>query len=293
MPETGFHGVRVLALESRRAVEIATLIRNAGGEPLVAPAMREAPLHARSGEPPEGSSHPEALAFAAALSRGEFDWVIFLTGIGVRALAAAVADRDGFLADLRRTRVAVRGSKPAAVLREFQVPVAVAAAEPSTWRELIVALDTAPGAVLAGARVAVQEYGAANPELIAALTERGARVRSVPVYRWALPEDERPLRDAARALAEGRVEVALFTNAVQVMFLFQVAEREGGADALARGLRSTVIASIGPTTSAELQRRGCPPDLEPSHPKMGLLVRETAAAAAKLLEAKRLAKRPR
>ena len=36
--------MRVLALESRRAVEIETLIRTRGGDAFVAPSMREIPL---------------------------------------------------------------------------------------------------------------------------------------------------------------------------------------------------------------------------------------------------------
>ena len=39
-----FEGKRVLALESRRAPEIAELIRRQGGEPFVAPSMREVPI---------------------------------------------------------------------------------------------------------------------------------------------------------------------------------------------------------------------------------------------------------
>ena len=36
-----FHGARVLSLESRRAAEMAELIRKQGGDPFVAPSMRE------------------------------------------------------------------------------------------------------------------------------------------------------------------------------------------------------------------------------------------------------------
>ena len=39
-----FAGLRVLSLESRRSGEMAELIRKHGGEPVVAPSMREVPL---------------------------------------------------------------------------------------------------------------------------------------------------------------------------------------------------------------------------------------------------------
>ena len=37
-------GLRVVSFESRRAAEMAKLIQNYGGQPLVAPSMREVPL---------------------------------------------------------------------------------------------------------------------------------------------------------------------------------------------------------------------------------------------------------
>ena len=43
---------------------------------------------------------------------------------------------------------------------------------------------------LEGKRVAVQEYGVSNPDLIAGLEARGALVFPVPVYRWALPKNQ-------------------------------------------------------------------------------------------------------
>jgi uroporphyrinogen-III synthase len=47
------------------------------------------------------------------------------------------------------------------------------------------------------------------------------------------------------------------------------------------------VASIGPTTSEALEEFGIKPDLEPSHPKMGFLVQETAQQAAAILAKKR------
>jgi uroporphyrinogen-III synthase len=193
-----FGGLRVLVAESRRAREMAALVTTYGGEPLSAPAMREVPL----------ASNTEAVAFADGLSRGDFDLVVLLTGVGTRALVAVVeavrGDREAFLAALRRTRVVARGPKPVAVLRELEVPVWMTAPEPNTWRELLAALDARRGELaLDGLRVAVQEYGVANPELLAGLESRGARVTRVPVYQWALPEDLEPLRAAIRAVTAG------------------------------------------------------------------------------------------
>ena len=281
---SGFTGLRVLALESRRAAELAKLISTYGGEPVVAPAMREVPL----------DSNTEALSFAEALLAGQFDMVIFLTGVGTRALLSVAETkhpRDAFLAALRRLKVVPRGPKPIAVLRELGITPALMVPEPNTWRELLEALDEAqkslPDFHLKGARIALQEYGVSNPELIRGLGDRGAVVTRVPVYQWALPEDVAPLESAVRELAAGKIDAVLFTTGVQVAHLFHVARDMNLEQPMLQGLRWAVVASIGPTTSEELQEKGIPPDLEPSHPKMGFLVKETAERAGALLRRKR------
>ena len=260
---------------------MATLVARYGGQPLSAPALREVPL----------DSNTEAVAFIEALLRHEFDLVVLLTGVGTRALLAVV-DRRGaraaFLEALASTKIAARGPKPVAVLRELGLAPWVTAPEPNTWREVLAALDgKAPELTLRGAQVAVQEYGAANPQLLDGLRERGAQVVSVPVYRWALPEDVEPLRAAARAVAEGAVDVAIFTTATQVVHLLKVAGELGLEAHVRSGLALMVIASIGPTTSEELREQGMTIDIEASHPKMGFLVREAADRAQDVLRTKR------
>lgn len=282
MPD--FAGLRVLALESRRAAELAKLISNYGGDPVVAPAMREIPL----------DSNTEALSFAEALLAGKFDIVIFLTGVGTRAVLSVAEtkySRDEFIAALKRTRVVPRGPKPIAVLRELGVTPALNVSEPNTWRELLQSLDDAEKSSadlrLRGARIALQEYGVSNPELIAGLTERGATLTRVPVYQWALPEDLAPLKAAIQELASQKIDTVLFTTGIQAAHLFQVAAEMKLEGAMRQGLLRAVVASIGPTTSEELRRHGIWPDVEPSHPKMGFLVKEAAVQAAALLSKKR------
>ena len=275
----GLQGLRVVSLESRRAMEMAQLIRGHGGEPIQAPAMREVPL----------SDQHEALAFGAALLAGGWDAMILLTGVGTRALIAALATRwpkDEVARALGRLPLVCRGPKPVAALREVGLVPALVVPEPNTWRDLLSALDR--GLPVAGKRVAVQEYGARNEELLAGLRGRGARVTPVPVYGWALPEDLGPLRAAIHQMAAGKADVALFTSAQQVGNLFQVAADLGSAEALRAALRrGMVVASIGPVCTEALRAHGVEPDLHPEHPKMGHLVAVVARQAADLLGHKR------
>ena len=276
MPMTNFQGLTVLTLESRRGQEMIKLIQTYGGKALHAPAMREVPL----------ASNAEALKFVDALFAGEINIVIFLTGVGARALASVVEGVhpvEKFLQALRKTSVIARGPKPLAVLREWKVPVALTAPEPNTWREVLQSIDNAKQD-LRGKHVAVQEYGVSNPELLSGLRERGALVTRVPIYQWDLPEDTGPLLVAIDAIVAGQVDVALFTTGVQIQHLFQIAEQAGKKDALKTGLHRIVKASIGPTTSDVLRSYSLLVDLEASHPKMGFLVKEAAEQAAVLLQ---------
>jgi uroporphyrinogen-III synthase len=275
-----FNGLRVLSLESRRAKEIEKLIRTYGGDATVVPSMREVGLE----------SNGEVLEFAAGLLRGEYDLVIFLTGVGVRTMLELVQsrfDREEFLAALRKVKTAARGAKPASALRELKIPVHILSEEPSTWHEMMRAIDEELGSSVGEMRVAIQEYGASNPELLTELSSRSRSLTKVPVYQWALPEDLEPLQQCVLALANGTIDVVLFTTSVQVIHLFQVAEQVGMASRLRDALRSIVVLSIGPTTSEELAHYDIQADFEPSRPKMGFLVNEAAQYSARLLDEKR------
>lgn len=259
-----FQNARVLSFESRREKEMAELIRINGGEPFIAPALIEVPIEENS----------EALKFVDRLYAGEFEIMIFLTGVGARLLAKIIAARDGeerFLDALRRLTIVARGPKPMAVLREWNIPVAVAVPEPNTWRELLEAVRDK-----AGKRVAVQEYGRPNQELVDGLQAQGRSVTSVPVYQWRLPANTAPLARAVSELVNGKFEVSLFTTGVQVEHFLDFAQQQELQTQARDALQRTFIGSIGPTCSEALRERGLTPALEPSHPKMGILVREAA-----------------
>jgi uroporphyrinogen-III synthase len=74
---------------------------------------------------------------------------------------------------------------------------------------------------------------------------------------------------------------------VQVVHLWQIVREMHLEAEVKRGLARMAIASIGPSTSEELRRHGLAPDVEPSHPKIGFLVRELAEQSAAVLRSKR------
>lgn len=259
----GFSGARVALVEGRMSDELAGLVRRHGGEPYAVPAVRESTLDCSE----------QVTALMASLLSDQVEVVIFSTGSGVTTLFQEV-DRIGRLPELlvalQRVTTVCRGPKPAAVLRRHGVPVSLIAPEPHTTSELLAVMADLE---LTGRDVMLVHYGDRNVALAEALQARACRLAELSLYEWQLPEDTAPLQDLIRDLIAGRLDAIAFTSQVQVRHLFQVAADLGQVDTLAHALNGrTVVAAVGPTCAAALQRLGVTPDVVPEHPKMGHLV---------------------
>ena len=259
-------GKTIAITEARRAAELASLITKLGGVPYSAPAVREIPRRDLA----------PALEALARISRGEVSMILFLTGVGTRAffdLAAEKGKRDLLLAALGKMVVVARGPKPAAALREAGVRLDLAPKEPTSegLMQAIVGRD------VEGKLVAVQLYGDDNPVLVEGLRARGAAVLEIPLYEWALPEDQGPLIRLIRDLLDGKIDVLAFTSSPQIRHLFAVADQLGQRVELARALRDqTVVAVIGPVCQAALAEQGIVPRIQPDKGTMGALVHAIA-----------------
>jgi len=276
--KTNLAGLKIVSFESRRAKEIAELVRRYGGQPITAPSMREIPL----------GENQAALEILPQLEAGQLDLLILMTGVGTRTLNELLLTRYSQAqigAALRKSRLVTRGPKPVAVLKELGVQPDITVPEPNTWREVLAAIEQTVD--LQGKRIALQEYGIPNPELVAGLQRRGASVETFAFYKWALPEDIGPLRAAIKKISNGEADVALFTNGAQVDHLFQVAIEDGAEEDLRRALKTIVVGSVGPVCTEVLHQFGVEPDIEPEHPKMGSLIADVAASARNVLARKR------
>ena len=277
MATTGFQGLTVAAFESRMAAEMARLIERHGGKPLVAPALREIPL----------TDNSAALRFGEELLRDGLDVLVLMTGAGTTALFDVLGTRHSqsdLAAALKHTLLIARGPKPVAALKALGFQPTLTVPEPNTWMDVVSTLDA--HRPVNGLRVAVQEYGVSNLELLEALKERGAQVTPVPIYRWALPEDTAPMKHALSQIMAGQVQVMLITNAAQMDHVIQLAEQEGQTAPFKQACKRLVLASIGPTASERIRSHGLSVDFEPSHGKMGILVKETSEQAQRLLAVK-------
>jgi uroporphyrinogen-III synthase len=79
-------------------------------------------------------------------------------------------------------------------------------------------------------------------------------------------------------LRAGRFKAVIFTTGVQIDHVLEFAQQQGKRAEVLHALTKTFIASIGPTCTESLIAHGITPALEPSHPKMGVLVREAGLA---------------
>src|SRR5439155_25935405 len=107
-------GRTIAFLEARRSQEMAQLVERRGGTPYVAPALREVST----------ADSAEVHTWIRDLVAQRFDVVIFLTGVGCRAIleaAAADGQLDAALEALATARVVARGPKPAYVLKQHDV----------------------------------------------------------------------------------------------------------------------------------------------------------------------------
>ncbi|MBI2911618.1 MAG: uroporphyrinogen-III synthase [Chloroflexi bacterium] len=269
-------GRTVAILEARRSEELAGLIERHGGRAYRAPAMREVPL----------ANTEDVSAFLERLASGSLAAMIFLTGVGCRALLEAAAERailTEVLAALEHTQVAARGPKPLAVLRQYGVRVDLVPPEPNTTRELLEGLAAWP---LAGQTVGVQLYGAPNSELRSGLEALGAHVEEIALYRWDFAADAGPVLRLLAELRSGGIDVLAVTSQNQVRNLFALAEACGQEEALREALNGPVlVAAVGPVCRGAFVDRGVKVDIEPEHPKMGHLVLAIGAHLVRLFGA--------
>ncbi len=111
---------------------------------------------------------------------------------------------------------------------------------------------------------------------------------AISIYRWTLPDDLGPLREAVHRIAERECDVVVFTTSIQLVHLLEVAGQMGRAGEVRRALaEDLVVASVGPIMNTALADYGVEPDIVPAHPKMGILVRAAAEMAASVLARKR------
>jgi uroporphyrinogen-III synthase len=237
---------RTIALaEGRQLEELVQMLEKEGATALRCPMLSI--LDAPDDTP--------VLAWLDRLQAGAFDWVILLTGEGLRRLLTC-ADRHGrreaVLTALAKTRTIIRGPKPGKALKEVGLTATVTAQAPTT-DGVIASLR---GVDLQGLTVGVQLYNESNPPLEQFLRDAGATPVTVQPYIYAPAADAERIGEIIQQMADGKVAAIIFTSSPQIDRLFEVAQEQNATDLLRQGLAKTLVAAVGPLVQEHLQKHG-------------------------------------
>jgi uroporphyrinogen III methyltransferase/synthase len=237
--ERPLFGKRIVVTRSReQARELVDALENLGAQAIEAPTFRMLP-----------PDDPEAVERVAA-SLQSYSWVIFESANAVARFLSVLLRGPGDLRALGSVslcaigpstaeQLVAHGLKPDVVIPEFRaegVSETIAAKRPIT-----------------GERVLVVRPEHLRDVLATELTERGAQVTDLIVYRSATESADSPaVQDLYRRLLDGAIDAVTFTSPSAVGRLVSLIGEEQAVDLL----NITVIAAIGPVTAAAAAELG-------------------------------------
>lgn len=224
---------------------------------VLAARLREAGADVRMLPVVEHHPAPDPAALEAALAHlREFHWVAFTSARAVEAVCRYAAWRAWPWATATRPRVAAVGPVTRAALLARDVSVEVCPDAPGA-RALAQAMIATEGGALSGLAVFWPRSNIARPDFEEALLAAGAVVVS-PVAYCTVPARPSNLVAVLADLDAGRVGCVVFLSPSGAANLAAV--MPGGTLSALAG--RTLVASVGPTTSAALADLGAPAALE-------------------------------
>jgi uroporphyrinogen-III synthase len=240
-------GCSIALAEGRQLEELAKMLEAEGATILRYPMLS---IHDAPDETP-------VLAWLRELIENRFDYVILMTGEGLRRLLG-FADRAGIRAEViaafGRTRLIARGPKPVKEIKEIGLTPFKIATAPTT-DGVIATLRILP---IHGQTIGAQFFVETNPPLADFIAAAGATMVSVLPYVYAPASDSERIGELIGRLGRGEVSVLVFTSSPQIDRLYEVAGEQNRLDELARGLQQTRVAAVGPIVAETLQKRGAP-----------------------------------
>jgi uroporphyrinogen III methyltransferase/synthase len=225
-------GKRVLVTRSReQASALSQQLRELGAEPLEYPAIEIAP-------PKDIAPLDEAIARLPT-----YDWLIFTSANGVRALVDRMSEKGTDIQALARPKIAAIGPATAQALAGYGLRVDYLP-EVYTSEEIAAGIGD-----VAGQRMLLPRAARAPKQLAQALRGKGAVVDEVAAYRTlavAAPDELKAL------LSDGQIDIVTFTSSSTVRNLVASLQGPTPADVLSRCL----VACIGPVTARTAARLG-------------------------------------
>jgi uroporphyrinogen III methyltransferase/synthase len=232
-------GKKVLITRSQtQASKLREMLAALGAQPVELPTIQTAPLE-------------DYAALDAALARlGGFRWVIFTSINAVEAVFARL-ERGETRRDARAFGNAQIGAIGPATAEALQRRGLIANFVPARSVSEAV-LEELSGRDWANVPVFLPAADIGRDALAQGLARLGAKVERVAAYRTVTPPN---IDDQAREILDQRVDVVTFTSSSTVRNLLEALDGDGS------GLKSSIIACIGPATAATARELGLHVDL--------------------------------
>ena len=225
-------------------LRLAARLRESGADVRVLPVVTHGPA-------------PDPAALDAALARiGQYAWVAFTSARAVESVCGHPAWTRVEWSGPMRPRVAAVGPMTEAALLAHGVEVDLRPAVPG-GRALAEAIVAAESGSMPGRTVLWPRSDIASPEFAEVLTAAGATV-IMPVAYCTAPTRPEGLEQLVLDLGAGRVDAVAFLSPSAAGNL--AALLPGGSLVSLNG--ATLVASVGPATSAALAALGAPAGLE-------------------------------
>ncbi|NMO94504.1 uroporphyrinogen-III synthase [Paenibacillus lemnae] len=252
---------KVIALTGpRKSSDMAKLVENMGGTPLIRPA--------------QGTVFLDDEALRASILAWVQDppaWSIFTTGIGFEAImdmAQQMGVQDELQAILEQTQIAARGYKTVNALKKRGLKPLVRDDDGST--EGLIRAFGDP--LLKGEKVTLQLHGESAPKLVAWLADHGAQTVQILPYKH-IPPEEQDLRLLLSEILDGKVDAVAFTSAPQFRFLAEYARGQGLFEPLVQAFEGPVAAcAVGKVTAQGLVEEGIEARVVPQEERMGSML---------------------
>ncbi len=279
------YGITVAITSSRRASELANLVRKFRGIPYIAPTIgikNNRPLNS------------ECNQFIETISNEKMHFFIFMTGVGVFNLFQNIqrSQRLNKVHErLQDTIVIARSNKPEMELRKFGIKT-----------NFVPDINTLEGTLnlmksfdIKNKNIGILWHGDSSDSFKKKLESLGANVFDFSSYSYSsslehqnaailkemgydyVAPNEEKIEGLIEDLMNGTVDCITFTSPPAVKEFFELAKRNNRFDSLKDMLNKNVlVVSVGPSTSNMLAQFHVLVDIMPNTYRMGPMIKELA-----------------
>lgn len=270
--------LKIAVTASRRAGELAQVIKSLGGRPYIAPT---------TGIRREENILLEVSRFIELAKENGPDFVVFMTGPSVYSLidlSSELGKRELLLNMLRNTMLIARSPKTQMSLFNFGLrPILI----PNLDYTSTGVLKLFESMGVTAKKIAIIWHGASSRQLVDGLERLKNSIIEVFVYRYSeindLKEtkilermgfksflsDEAQIANLVEDIRLGNIDAITFTSPPSVRGLLNFATRHKLWEDLQNSLNSiTIVVAVGPSTARELDKNGVVVDVVPEVFKM-------------------------